>query len=65
MNKSARYAVSAPRTPGAAHTSTQAATLAEARKISKEFSSRRDLSRQDVRIERNDGSLVEYAGPAR
>lgn len=60
-----KYNVSAPKTPGSAHSITHATTLADARKIAKQFSSRADLKRQDVRIERADGTLVEYAGPAR
>lgn len=61
----AKYTVNAPKTPGAAATAIAAGTLVEARKIAKQFYGRRDLKRQDVRIERADGTLVEYAGPAR
>lgn len=60
-----KYIVSAPKTPGATPSETPAATLAEARKIAKTYSGRRDLKGQDVRINKADGSLVEYAGPAR
>lgn len=60
-----RYQVTAPKTPGATPSSQPAATLAEARKIAKAFAGRRDLTGQDVRIERADGQLVEYAGPSR
>ena len=60
-----KYTVSAPKTPGASPSAHPAKTLAEARKIAKTFADRRDLKGQDVRIEKADGSLVEYAGPAR
>jgi hypothetical protein len=60
-----KYLVTAPQTPGARPSSQPAATLARARRIAKTFRDRRDLNGQDVRIEREDGRLVEYAGPAR
>lgn len=59
------YTVIAPATPGA--TSTVRATvssLREARAAAREFAARRDLTYQDVWIERA-GARVEYAGPAR
>ena len=59
-----KYAVTAPTTPGADPSRTPAATLAEARMIARQYRHRRDLRGQDVRIERADGQLVEYAGPA-
>lgn len=61
------YTITMPRTPGAQASAVATATkLADARKQAKSLSSdRRDLRGQDVRIERADGSLVEYAGPAR
>lgn len=59
------YIVTAPKTPGATPTGTAASNLAAARKIARQHRHRRDLAGQDVRIEREDGSLVEYAGPAR
>lgn len=41
-------------------------TLREARAVAQQRSSgRNDLRWQDVRIESEDGSLVEYAGPGR
>jgi hypothetical protein len=61
-----KFNVSAPETPGAASSNHFAKTLREARKIAKEFSRRRDLTYQDVRIEKlPTGMLVEYAGPFR
>ena len=60
-----KYFVSAPKTPGATPTRLAAASLPEARKIAKTFAGRRDLKGQDVRIERDTGALVEYAGPPR
>lgn len=63
MSKS-KYFVIAPKVPGAVPSSQDAATLAEARKIAKSFGDRRDLTWQDVRIERN-GKIIEYAGPPR
>lgn len=60
-----KYIVTAPKTPGATPTGQTANTLADARKIAKSFQDRRDLKGQDVRIERDNGQLVEYAGPAR
>ena len=60
------YTVIAPMTPGATPTvyaTTQ--TLREARAAAAAFAQqRRDLTYQDVRIERA-GTRVEYAGPAR
>lgn len=61
------YVVTAPSTPGATPT-TQATcgTLREARREARSLScDRADLAGQDVRIERADGSLVEYAGTGR
>lgn len=60
-----KYNVSAPKTPGATPSNHPAASMAQARKIAKTFANRPDLKGQDVRIERADGQLVEYAGPAR
>ena len=60
MNK---YLVTAPSTPGATPTSQSVHTLRDARRIARTFRDRRDLRGQDVRIERADGRLVEYAGP--
>jgi hypothetical protein len=59
-----KYVITAPAVPGAAPTRVGTAeTLADARKRAREFSRRRrDLRGQDVRIERPDGQLVEYAG---
>lgn len=64
---SARYQVSAPATPGARLTvAAKYATLRDARRYARDaYRSRRDLTWQDVRIERPDGMLVEYAGPPR
>ncbi len=61
-----KYNVSAPKTPGATPSVIAGAdTLRAARREAKAFrAGRRDLHRQDVRIEREDGSLVEYAGGA-
>lgn len=59
------YRVTAPATPGATPSSELAYTLTEARRLAAKFRYRRDLTGQDVRIERLDGQLVEYAGPAR
>ena len=62
-----KYQVSAPKTPGASPTvlSTHS-TLREARKAARSLGARRDLTRQDVRIERTtDIHVVEYAGPSR
>lgn len=59
-----KYQVTAPATPGAQPTVIGAAdTLSDARRIAKPLRARPDLSGQDVRIERPDGQLVEYAGP--
>ena len=65
-----RIQISAPRTPGAAATIAWGGyggeTLAEARVAARElFGHRADLRRQDVRIERATGELIEYAGPCR
>lgn len=61
------YEITAPKTPGATPSVVATATtLSAARKSARYFSrDRRDLSGQDVRINRPDGSLVEYAGPTR
>lgn len=61
------YVISMPATPGATPREVaRPQTLREARVIARKLShDRRDLVGQDVRIERHDGSLVEYAGPAR
>ncbi len=63
MNK---YHVSAPKNPGAVPSViASSTTLRDARREAKAFTrGRRDLRGQDVRIERADGSLVEYAGGA-
>jgi hypothetical protein len=61
-----KYTVTAPKTPGAQPAEVAAVrTLAEARRAARPFASRPDLKGQDVRINRADGSLVEYAGPSR
>lgn len=60
-----KYTVTAPKTPGALATSQSANTLAQARAIAKELAGARYLTHQDVRIDRADGHLVEYAGPCR
>ena len=66
IGKQRGYRVSAPLTPGARPVvAGAAATLADARRLARGFSHRRDLTYQDVRIERPSGSLVEYAGPPR
>jgi hypothetical protein len=58
--------VTAPETPGATPTNHFCNTLREARKIAKGYKSRRDLTWQDVRIEKAaTGQLIEYAGPPR
>lgn len=59
------YYVTAPETPGAVPTRTRAHSLVWARKVARTYHGRRDLTNQDVRIEREDGRLVEYAGPNR
>lgn len=62
----AKYVITAPSTPGAQPTvQGEFATLRTARAAAQKLSGRRDLKGQDVRIERPDGQLVEYAGPAR
>jgi hypothetical protein len=61
-----RYQISAPRTPGAEPTMLSThARIDDARRAARELEHRRDLTRQDVRIEYADGRLVEYAGPSR
>ncbi len=61
-----QYILRAPKTPGAQPSDISAHVyLAEARKAARAFRDRRDLTNQDVRIERVDGQLVEYAGPNR
>jgi hypothetical protein len=59
-----KYHVSYPSTPGAAPAvHATASTIREARRIARDASrGRSDLRGQDVRIERPDGVLVEYAG---
>ena len=64
MTSQTRYTVTAPQTPGAMPTSRSAKTLAEARKMAREYRGRADLRAQDVRIER-EGRLVEYGPIAR
>lgn len=65
MKTTKTYEVTAPKTAGSIATVIGTATkIADARKIAAQFDGRRDLTRQDVRIERA-GELVEYAGPAR
>ena len=60
------YQIRTRTTPGATPTVVaETKTLAGARKIARTYRDRRDLTGQDVRIERADGSLVEYAGPTR
>lgn len=66
MTKQTKYVVTAPKSPGAQPSAVaECATIAEARRAARPFASRKDLSGQDVRIERPDGMLVEYAGPSR
>jgi len=59
--------VSAPTRPGGpAITVAEFATVDEARAYAVDrFGHRRDLARQDVRIELPSGHCIEYAGPAR
>jgi hypothetical protein len=64
MSKS-KYFVAVPESPGSVATRLPASTLADARRIARRYRERRDLKGQDVRIERADGRLLEYAGPAR
>lgn len=60
------YQISYPRTPGGAQIVQQRGlTLRQVRAHARLCARRRDLTLQDVRIERPDGSLVEYAGPCR
>jgi len=60
-----QYLITCPATPGATPSVCgKANTLSEARRIARELW-RPDLQGQDVRIERPDGHLVEYAGPPR
>lgn len=59
------YLMSAPSTPGARPTHSYVSDLAAARARAASCDERRDLRYTDVRIERLDGSLVEYAGPSR
>lgn len=60
-----QYTVTAPKTPGSQPSVVGTARrIADARKLAKPYQSRRDLTHQDVRIER-DGKLAEYAGPVR
>ena len=63
-----RYQIAAPDVPGGAFVTYGPYTLTEARRHAREdWSIRRDLTYQDVRIERVNpaGVLVEYAGPTR
>jgi hypothetical protein len=62
---SARYRVVAPPTPGGAPRQGPPVTLREARVIGRSYAIRADLTYQDVRIERINGDLYEYAGPCR
>lgn len=60
-----KYIITAPSTPGAAPSEQgQANTISAARDAARKLW-RPWLRGQDVRIERPDGELVEYAGPAR
>lgn len=60
------YQIQTRTTPGATPSIVASTkTLAEARKVARTYSDRRDLTNQDVRIQREDGQLVEYAGPNR
>jgi len=61
------YVVTAPKTPGATPVAlATCSTLREARREARRVSQDRpDLKGQDVRIDRQDGSLVEYAGTGR
>lgn len=66
FNTPYKYAVSTRMTPGSAMMVVSGHhTLTEARKAAREYRNRKDLTWQDVRIERADGSLVAYAGPCR
>jgi len=58
------YTLTAPATPGATPTvASTHSTLESARAAARTLSrGRPDLRGQDVRIDREDGSLVEYAG---
>ncbi len=59
-----KYRISAPSTPGSRPTIQGAhGNLRDARRSACLFNDRNDLTYQDVRIERADGHLVEYAGP--
>lgn len=61
------YVLTAPTTPGAqpSHQGSYSNLRLARAAAKKRFAGRRDLVGQDVRIERADGQLVEYAGPAR
>lgn len=61
------YQVTYPTTPGSTPTvQIGARTIREARRHARaEAQARRDLTYQDIRIERRDGRLVEFAGPSR
>ena len=64
----ATYQVRLPETPGSQpRVAARGLTLAQARREcdSYDIQERRDLTYQDVRIERADGRLYEYAGPMR
>lgn len=63
----AKYIVTYPATPGATPSTQSTHTnLRDARTAANRGAShRRDLNGQDVRIERPNGRLVEYAGPPR
>lgn len=61
-----KYYVTFSATPGSRPSAQGAySTLRDARRRASVTMDRSDLKGQDVRIERPDGSLVEYAGPNR
>jgi hypothetical protein len=64
MTATNSYVVTAPATPGAKPSAVSThTTISAARKSARDFSrGRRDLRGCDVRIERESGTLVEYAG---
>ena len=66
LDPGTRYTLTYPATPGAIPTRQwSGATIREARREAVACRARRDLRYQDVRIDRADGRLAEYAGPVR
>lgn len=60
-----KYTIETRPTPGSTTTTVGTAkTIREARRIARQYDSRRDLTYQDVAIRRG-GKIVEYAGPSR